>query len=130
MKHIGSVFAFQKEREKELYAAFRKEIANCKHINMKQIFSNVVKYPCSRFWVSEERAAIVISKFIRGRPILATASKKAMYCEIYKRYKELKERNKNIPMSRLVYQVVNSPAPHFYLSPSQAKIIINKLRRN
>ena len=129
MKHLGSIFVYQREREKELYAAFKKEIACCKHINMKEIFSNVVKYPCSRFWVSEERAAIVISEIVRGRPILATASKKEMYREIYKRYKKLKEKNRNVPMSRLIYQVINSPSPQFYLSPSQAKIIINKLRK-
>lgn len=130
MKHLGSYFPYKKQREVELIRAFRQEIADSKHINMDEIFKRVVLRPCSRFWVSEERAAIAVSSMFRGCDAgITNKLKRNMYSELFRRYKELRLKNKGVPMSRIIYVIVNSPAPQFYLSPSQAKMIINAARK-
>lgn len=130
MKHIGSSFPYKKERECELLCAFKRELANSKHIVMNSILQRVVNSPCSKFWVTEERAAIVISNMLCGKAIFATDSKREMFTELLKRYKEERKKRKTEPISRIVFDIVNSPAPKFYLSISQAKIIINAARKS
>ncbi len=129
MKHIGSIFPYAAERERELLHAFRVVMATTKHIIMNQVFSEVVSMPCSRFWVSEERAITVIRTMMAGRYICTTGEKRDMYDEIFARVKELRISHHEAPLQLLVSIVVNSPAPRFYLSASQAKSIINRVRR-
>ena len=130
MKHLGSSFPYKKERERELLKVFKRELANSKHIVMKSILQRVVNNPCSKFWVTEERATIVISNMLCGKAIFAKQSKKEMFEEILRRYKIERTKRKTEPMSRIIFDIVNSPAPKFYLSVSQAKIIINAARKS
>lgn len=130
MKHTGSSFPYKMQRERELVKAFKQELAQCKHISMNKVFERVVKHPCSRFWVSEERAAIAVSAMLRGCDVVfANGMKRQMYRELFRRYNEMRAQNKGLPLSRIIFRIVNSPAPHFYLSASQAKIIINAARK-
>ena len=64
-----------------------------------------------------------------GRYICTTGEKRDMYDEIFARVKELRISHPEAPLQLLVFIVVNSPAPRFYLSASQAKSIINRVRR-
>lgn len=130
MKHLGSSFPYKYQRELELMKAFRQELSEAKHINMDEIFKRVVKRPCSRFWVTEERAAIAVSAMLRGGgdAVFANNLKRQMYKEIFRKYQEMRITHKGMPMAKIIFIIVNSPAPHFYLSPSQAKIIINSHR--
>lgn len=128
MKHKGSKFPYEDKRNSELINAFRKEMASCSRIVMGDIFKNVVRYPCSRFWVSEERAAIVISAMLNGSGGCVGKCKMAMYSELLARVKRIIKENPHLPLSKAVFFAVNSPAPMFYLSPGQAKSIINSIR--
>lgn len=129
MKHKGASFPYKKQRELELMNAFKQVLSESKHIRMDDIFGRVVNRPCSRFWVSEERATIAVSTMLRGcGGIVTNKLKRKMYNEIFCRYKKLRLENPRVPMSHIIYSIVNSPAPQFYLSPSQAKIVINKAR--
>jgi hypothetical protein len=129
MKHIGSTSYYKQQRERELMTAFRQLLHECSHVNMEKLFKQVVMNPCSRFWVSEERATIVIGRMMRGLPVIVTHCKREMYNEIFTRCKALKSQSPSLSMSQIVCRVVSAPAPKFYLSASQAKAIINNLRR-
>lgn len=129
MKHSGSVFPYARERGRELMRAFRTVLAGTHHIVMRNVFSEVVDMPCSRFWVSEERALCVIRTMMDGRALLPSGEKRAMYEELYARVAALRASHHDAPLRLLVAIAVNSPAPRFYLSPSQAKSIINRMRK-
>lgn len=127
MKHKGSTFPYKSERDKELMRAFRKEALTCRQVTM-DTFRRVADSPCSRFWVTEERAAIVIQKMMSGRFHCVGKCKAEMYDEIFSRVMRMKKENPYMPMSKLVFFAVNSPAPKFYLSPGHVCSIIKSLR--
>ena len=126
MKHPNSISDFIGQRDKELLMAYRKVLAEKKHFCFYRDFKEIVAQPCSRFWVSEERAAIVLSLMLRGEPVLKTMRqpKRDMFLEIYRRTLELQKTMPGAKFYDVVFEVVNSPAPHFYISPKRAMNII------
>ena len=66
MKYFGSILDFTRERNADLMRVYRDRLAEASIIVMPVIFQLVADSPASRFWVSEERAAIVISAMAAG----------------------------------------------------------------
>lgn len=128
MKHFGSCFPYKRQREKELMTVFRSVLASSARVNMMNVFREVVSRPCSRYWVTEERAAIVISSIMRGTYAPLGKDKHDMYMSLYRRFLETRSQRPNLPYQELIFLSVNSPAPRFFLSPSLAKTIINGVR--
>lgn len=130
MKHSGCTFEYERERNHDLMRAYREAIAECKVIHMPDIFRAVVNKASARFWVSEERAAIVVSHMMRGgslsdmRPL-----KQEMFREIYRRVMALKEQNPDMSINQLAFFAVKQRAPKFYLTPGSAKVIICKIKK-
>lgn len=89
MKKIGSTSDFTASRDKELLSAFRSELMESCGLPLRELFGRAVKRPCSRFWVSELRAAEVISKMLKGEmPENVVEQKRKMYNEILVRVQE------------------------------------------
>ena len=72
MKYSGSVLDFTEERNEALMGAYRAVIGSREVLSLAEISERIVNRPCSRFWVSEGRAAVVISEMLKGNPILYT----------------------------------------------------------
>lgn len=118
MKYFGSILEFTKERNAELMKVYRNKLAEASAIVMPVIFQQVADSPASRFWVSEERAAVVISSMAAGKPMSRMRkNKREMFEEIYRRYLIMREDNPNGPICELVAKIINQPAPKFYLTP-------------
>lgn len=128
MKHKGCNFPYAEQRKRELLRAFRIALESSKRVVMDDIFKMVVAYPCTRFWVTEERAFNVVKAMMKGLMPCPKGEKREMYEEIFSRVKLLKETHPEVSVYLLTQLAVNSPAPRFYLSPSQAKAIINGTR--
>ena len=122
---------FTDERNVELMRAFKDAITKSKHIVITEISEIIVNTPCSRFWVSEERAMVVVAALMRGKDILHNmrATKREMYTEIYARVIDLQKQHPHTPLLELVTKVVNSPAPKFYMRPRCAMEIIYKIKK-
>lgn len=117
MKHLGSILDFTHERNCDLMRAYRKKIEEANTIVMPVIFELVSQSPASRFWVSEERAAIVISAMAAGKPMpRRRENKREMFEEIYRRFTILREQHPHKSVYELVSLIVNQPAPKFYLT--------------
>jgi len=131
MKHTGCILEFTQHRNKELIRAYREVMNNSGYIDIEKISREIVNSPCERFWVSEERATVVVSAMTKGRNILKAMrpTKREMFREIYKRVKKLRKTDKKSALSWLVAKVVNSPAPKFYMKPRCAMEIIYKIKR-
>ena len=98
---------------------------------MPDVYNNIVNMPSRRFWVSDIRAALVISAMMRGEARLdkMCASKREMYEEIYRRVAIMREKYPDKTTSELCAMVVIQPAPKFYLTPGSAKIMVCKARK-
>lgn len=130
MKHRGSTFEYEEQRNEDLMRAYRTELSGAAHIRVSRLFQQIVERPSERFWVSEERAFIVVSAMARGdnletmRPL-----KREMYIEIYRRYLEIRQKFPDRTMRQLVSMVVNQPAPKFYIEPASARVIVCKIKK-
>lgn len=129
MKHFGCVTDYAQQRNDELLQAFIHQIAQTRIIRMPEICRKVADSPASRFWVSEERATVVISAIIAGRPLSRMrCNKREMFEEIYRRFITLREQYPYRTVPELVAEVVNSPAPKFYLTPRSVAQMIYRIR--
>lgn len=131
MKYQGCILEFTDERNKELMRVFREAINQRSFIDITEVSEVIVNMPCSRFWVSEERAMVVIAAMMKGKPILDAMrpTKREMFSEIYNRVIALRKEQPDRPLFELVLSVVNSPAPKFYMRPRCAMEIIYKIKK-
>lgn len=130
MKKTGNISECHSQRTKELLHTYLRHISQCRHIKMDDVFDTVVNMPASQFWVSSERATVVMTKISRGDPLTyMRPTKREMFFEIYRRFVKLKRLHPDIPAVRLVERIVMQPAPKFYISPGSARIIILKARK-
>lgn len=86
-----------------------------------KIYRIAVSFPCSRFWISTETAAKLISDIRRGKK----QNLKPMCLE---RITEIMRRCNGDYSRASVSRVVNSPAPKFYLTPGSAQAILSRFR--
>lgn len=110
--------------------AYHEQIASCDTIVLSDIFRNVVEMPSARFWVSEERAAIVIARMFRGDKLeKMRPNAREMYFEIYKRVVSEMETYPDKSIAEIIFQVIRQPAPKFYLTPDTARVIVTRIKR-
>lgn len=129
MKYFGSILDFTRERNADLMRAFRACLHEADTIVMPRIFELVAESPASRFWVSEERAAIVISAMAAGKPLLRMRSnKREMFEEIYRRFLIERKKHPKKSIYELVTDIVNQPAPKFYLTPRTVGEFIYRIK--
>jgi len=129
MKYFGSTVDFTRQRNADIMRVFRQKLADASFVRLSDIFLQIADSPSSRFWVSEERAAIVISAMQAGRPLpLMTENKRQMFAEIFRRYLLLRANHPRKSIIELASIVVNQPAPKFYLTPGSIRVFINRIR--
>lgn len=131
MKHKGATMEYSEERKKDLMRVYDEYISSCDYIRMSDVYEGVVNMPSARFWVSDIRAALVVSAIMRGEAALDEMwpLRKEMYEEIYRRVLELRKMLPELSTSELCARVVEQPAPKFYLTAGSAKMIICKARK-
>lgn len=130
MKNFGSILDFTNQRNEDLMRAFREQLSSARIIVMPEVFERVALSPASRFWVSEERAAIVISAIDSGREVPRMRdNKREMFEEIYRRYKIARGANPRASVYQLVSEIVNQPAPKFYLTSRTVGELIYRIKK-
>ncbi len=131
MKKRNSISEFTSERNAALVANFHKQLARQSRIDLERAFKDAVAQEAPRFWVSEHRAAVVIARMLKGEEDLSRMyeEKRAMYQEIFRRVKALRKKRPEAPVSELVEEVINAPAPSSYMSWQRAKGIIYAEKR-
>lgn len=131
MKYRGCILEFTDERNKELMRAFREAVSKSRFIDIAEISETIVNMPCPRFWVSEERAMVVVAALLNGKPVLNAMrpTKREMFAEIFDRVIALRRQRPGASLFELVVKVVNSPAPKFYMRPRCAMEIIYKIKK-
>lgn len=108
---------------------YQEKLSKAGYIVMPKIFEQVANSPCSRFWVSEERAAIVISTLLAGKVIPnMRKNKREMFDEIFRRFLIVREQYPEKSIYALAIMVVNQPAPKFYMTPRTVGELIYRIK--
>jgi hypothetical protein len=129
VKYYGSILDFTQERTQELMRVYQEELSKAGYIVMPKIFEQVANSPCSRFWVSEERAAIVISTLLAGKVIPnMRKNKREMFDEIFRRFLIARGQYPEKSIYALAIMVVNQPAPKFYMTPRTVGELIYRIK--
>ena len=131
MKKKNCVCEFSSERSEVLIRNYREALARASKISIMKIFGDLSQAPAPRFWVSEARAVNVVKQLMKDDKALdgMHTEKRKMYLEIYRRVMEMKEESPEMPLGDIVFEVVNSPAPSFYLSKASVAKLIYSSRR-
>lgn len=131
MKKKGAVAEFGPQRDRELLQAFRALFLKLGNVPAEALFAKAAESPASRFWVSEKRAAYVVSKMLKGDRILSMNPKKReMFFELARRVKSHIRNEPGITLTEATFRAVNSPAPEFYLTPNSARVMIYRIRNS
>jgi hypothetical protein len=118
------------ERVRDLMLAYDAYKATHKQIDVHALYADLVVQPAPRFYVSETRARVVVSRMMKGDKLQGMRPlKRAMFEEIHRRVKVLAKEHPKADLSLLCAEVVTQPAPQFYLSPASAKILICQARK-
>lgn len=131
MKRRGCVFEYTRERDNDMRRAYSMLVDQCDQVDLQDVFKKLVNMPSKRFWVTPDRAAIVIHSMIRGdrlenmRPM-----KREMFQELYKIVMQLKQEHPEATMPELCAMAVLRPAPKFYLTVGSAIVIWHKAKKN
>lgn len=127
----GRSFELQNQRDMDLYCVYKQMLADSPYpIYQPEVLRKTVTHSSKRFWVSSERATIVVSEMRRGNDLsFMNPCKRAMYEEIKKRVDALEKKTGETRLCILVEQVVCQPAPEFYLTPGSAKVILCRSKK-
>lgn len=122
-------------RKKDVINSFfgtLKELHNTRpHITQGEVIELASKKSAPRFYVTFENARRFVSLLVRGKELPITNKNKVeMYKEIYRRYRE-QVKNKNARYKYLILEdIIEEPAPSFYLDEETFRGIIYSTLRN
>lgn len=129
MKNFGSVFEYEQERNNNLLRLYHQLISEVKFICSEEIYRKMSNSPSDRFWVSEERALIVVLQITKGDTLIGMGkNKRDMFFEIYRRATIMKQKYPTLSLTKIIFKVVRQPAPKFYLTEGSIKVIISKIK--
>lgn len=130
MKPTGTRFCYADERDKDLMRAYNEKIAECSFIRLPELLEKVVNSPSKRYWVSEERAAIVLSAMFRGERLEGMSRmKREMYEDLFREASELREAHPDWSVAEIAFHATRRPARKFYMLATSAKVIISKIKK-
>lgn len=139
MKKQGSTSDFITTRDSELYRNFLDILRAARNVPLRDMYGMAAQRSASRFWVSERRAAEVVSALLAARRRGAEHEKaflenmyplkRRMYEEISAKVLTLMDSDTSLCLTHAVDIIVNEPAPEFYLTAESAKVIIYRHRR-
>ena len=114
------------DRNIDLLESFRDEISKAKYpFLLTDVLERTVMRPAKRFYISSRRAMEIINEIKTGRDLYMHHTKIRMMNEIIKRLDE-RVKLSDKPIQYLLEEILDEPAPEFYLMPTSAKVILCK----
>lgn len=129
MKRPGATSEFIDHRNRELHKSFMHVLLTEREMPLRSMFGAAAARPCSRFWVSERRAADVIGRMMRGVTVGPMLPKRReMFEEILRRVKARMAEDPGLCLTHAVADVIYEPAPEFYMTPESVRSVIYRMR--
>ena len=130
MKYKDSRCYFIQERDADLLSAYQKIIKVRDNIRLSEIEQKLAQSPSRRFWVSEDRAYIVILDMLKGKSLdNMIPTRKSMYQEIFRRFQIHKSNEPQLSNMEIIKRVCAEKAPSFYLTPQSIHVILSRVRK-
>lgn len=131
MRRPNSKSDYTDDRDRALFHAWRKVMDSRRGpIYWRDAISQAVNMPSPRFWCSEEVATDVVNRLLQGKPMgVKVKTRREMFEEIFCRVVALRLEDCNLTVAEAVFEVVNSPAPKFYLTPKSAYVILQRAKK-
>lgn len=108
------IIAFKAEADKLLKQNYRNNV----YLNKHQIAYQIATGPAPRFYTSVGTAMRRINELASGNLTISNPYQVEMFKEINRRYQaKLKEYAGRKYRTDIMYEVISSPAPSFYISP-------------
>lgn len=122
---------YNEERDQDLWRTYLDVRQSIGLLSEEDAVRRTVTSAARRFYVSDERAARVVSWIDGGndRVQRMLPLRREMFDEIYRRTKSLREKHPDWCLRDLVRHVVNRPAPQFYLTPGSGYMILRRIKR-
>ena len=130
MKYKDSRCDFKEERDADILRAYREILTTGDNITLSEIEEKLSQSPSCRFWVSEDRAYIVILDLLKGKPLdNMIPTRKEMYQEIFRRFQIHKSNEPYLSNMDIIKRVCAEKAPSFYLTPQSIHVILSRVRK-
>lgn len=120
------------QRNAELYKAYKLRFLESEQdCPADEIYRRTAQSGCSRFFVSEEEACANVYRMIRDTPMtVKSVLRRRMYADIaFRALERYKKYNETVSLRICICEVVNEPAPEFYLTVKSVKTILSQHRR-
>lgn len=130
MRKLGATCGFIAARNRELAEKARR-MAVERGTTLKEVIDEAAESEASRFWIEEDRALRLVRELRNGlrerQP--RRKSREAMISEIHRRAEAIlrSDPTKNLPDA--VYEVVNSPAPSYYVGARSVQRALSARKR-
>lgn len=122
----------KRARDRALYQAFKRLLAQGGYPTMRQAASAVCKCPAPRFFIEPEKASLLVGCIINGVSLDdRNMGTRRMASQLHALYLHWLEDNPGSRMSRerIMEIVVEMPAPEFYIGAQSARKIIYRERK-
>lgn len=151
-KHNGNRNPYTDQRDAELLRAYRrakKTLLDQKgYVKRDEALDLARSSPCSRYFVSEQRASIVIKKLLAFDKYIKSLEehnpiempedplrnmlymRRRMFSHLFMQYKRLRDTNPDCNHEELVTMACASPAGEFYLTIDSTRAILNFISVN
>lgn len=122
---------YNEERDQDLWRTYLNVRQSIGTLSEEDVVRRTVTSSARRFYVSDERAARVVSLMESNseRVEQMLPQRREMFDEIYRRTQLLRAEHPDWCLRDLVRHVVNRPAPHFYLTPGSGYMILRRIKR-
>lgn len=111
------IIDFKKEADRLLKTYYKSKT----YVNKHQLANSVATGPAPRFYTTVETAMRRVKEISTGALTITNPNQIMMFEEINKRYQEkLKEYGAKKYKTDIMYEVITSPAPSFYVTPKFA----------
>lgn len=122
------------ERAEALYSVYKKGLEGGRFASMREASRFVSKQPAPSFFISARQAAFFIKKIIAGISLIHLSSKQRdkIWC-LYDCYTQWvsdhKDKASTLTCERIMEELVDQPAPEFYMSSEAVRRILQKKTR-
>lgn len=122
---------YHEERDRDLWHTYQQVCEQQQHSTDMEAVRRSVQHEAPRFYVSDERAARVLSWIAGGdaRMERMVPKRREMFYEIYRRTMALRAQEPDCALVELVRRVVCGRAPEYYLTPQSGYMILRQMRR-
>lgn len=122
----------KRARDRALYQAFKRLLAQGGYPTMRQAASAVCRCPAPRFFIEPENASLLVGCILNGVSLDdRNMGTRRMASQLHALYLQWLEDNPGSRMSRerIMEIIVEMPAPEFYIGAQSARKIIYRERK-